>query len=291
MNFQRLKKSLLFRIAPYIKNDATYIKWRWKAYMDYPLNLDDPQSFNEKLQWIKLHDRQPLYSILVDKYEVKQYVVNIIGEEHIIPTLRVYNRVEDIDFDELPEQFVLKCTHDSGGIVICKDKSLLDRDAAIRKLQYGLKKNYYFQNREWPYKNVQPRIIAEQYMNNNGLDLDDYKVHNFNGVPKVILVCSDRYKESGLTEDFYSCEWHHLDVSRPGLQQSKEIQEKPVELDEILKLSMKLSKGIPFVRTDFYIINHKVYFGEMTFFPACGMKPFEPREWDYKLGSYLTLPK
>ncbi len=291
MNCKRLKQSLLFRIAPYIKDDATYIKWRWKVYMDYPLNLADPQSFNEKLQWLKLHDRQPIYSKLVDKYEVKQYVADIIGEKHIIPTIGVYDRVEDIEFEALPRQFVIKCTHDSGGIIICKDKTLLDRDAAIRKLQYGLKKNYYYQNREWPYKNVKPRIIAEQFMNNDGQDLDDYKIHNFNGEPKVILVCSDRYKESGLTEDFYSCEWQHLDVSRPGLRYSEEVQEKPEELDEMLELAKKLSKDIPFVRTDFYIINHQVYFGEMTFFPACGMKPFVPREWDYKLGSYIQLPR
>lgn len=289
MNYQRLKRSLLFHLAPYIKNDVTYIKWRWKVYMDYPLNLEDPNTFNEKLQWIKLHDRQPIYSKLVDKYEVKQYVADIIGEEHIIPTIGVYDRVEDIDFEALPQQFVLKCTHDSGGIVICKDKSLLDHDAAIRKLQYGLKKNYYYQNREWPYKNVKPRIIAEQYMDNDGQELDDYKVHNFNGEPKVVLVCSDRYKESGLAEDFYSCEWEHLDISRPGLRHSAEVQEKPAELDEMLDLAKKLSVGIPFVRTDFYIINHQVYFGEMTFFPACGMKPFVPREWDYKLGSFIML--
>ena len=291
MNCQRLKKSLLFRFAAYIKDDETYIKWRWKAYMDYPLNLEEPQSFNEKLQWIKLHDRQPIYSKMVDKYEAKQYVASIIGEEHIIPTIGVYDHVEDINFDALPQQFVLKCTHDSGGIVICKDKSTFDRDAAIRKLQRGLKKNYYYQNREWPYKNVKPRIIAEQYMDNDGQELNDYKVHNFNGEPKVILVCSDRYKESGLAEDFYSCDWQHLDLSRPGLQHSKEVQEKPAELGEMLELAKKLSKDIPFVRTDFYIINHVVYFGEMTFFPACGMKPFVPREWDYKLGSYITLPK
>jgi hypothetical protein len=291
MNYQRLKRSLLFRLAPYIKDDVTYIKWRWKAYMDYPLNLEDPKTFNEKLQWIKLHDRQPIYSKLVDKYEVKQYVADIIGEEHIIPTIGVYDRVEDIDFEALPQQFVLKCTHDSGGIVICKDKSLLDHDAAIRKLQHGLKKNYYYQNREWPYKNVKPRIIAEQYMDNDGQELDDYKVHNFNGEPKVVLVCSDRYKKSGLAEDFYSCEWEHLDISRPGLRHSAEVQEKPAELDEMLDLAKKLSVGIPFVRTDFYIINHQVYFGEMTFFPACGMKPFVPREWDYKFGSYIMLPK
>ena len=289
MNYQRLKRSLLFRLAPYIKDDVTYIKWRWKAYMDYPLNLEDPKTFNEKLQWIKLHDRQPIYSKLVDKYEVKQYVADIIGEEHIIPTIGVYDRVEDIDFEALPQQFVLKCTHDSGGIVICKDKSLLDHDAAIRKLQHGLKKNYYYQNREWPYKNVKPRIIAEQYMDNDGQELDDYKVHNFNGEPKVVLVCSDRYKISGLAEDFYSCEWEHLDISRPGLRHSAEVQKKPAELDEMLNLAKKLSVGIPFVRTDFYIINHQVYFGEMTFFPACGMKPFVPREWDYKLGSFIML--
>lgn len=287
----KLKRSLIYRIAPFIKDDAKYIKMRWDAYMDYSLHLDEPQTFNEKLQWLKLHDRCPQYTQMVDKAEVKKYVAAMVGEEHIIPTLAVYDRAEDIDFDALPNQFVLKCTHDSGGIVICRDKTALDKDEAVRKLNHGLRKNYYYQNREWPYKNVVPRIIAEQYMTNGDEDeLTDYKIHNFNGVPKVVLVCKDRYRASELTEDFFSCTWQHLDIARPNHRHADKVPERPEELDEMLDIAIRLSRDIPFVRTDFYVINHKVYFGEMTFFPACGMNPFVPREWDYILGTYLTLP-
>jgi len=289
--WQRLKRSFVFRIAPFIKDDVKYLRMRWKVYMDYPLNLEQPQTFNEKLQWLKLYDRRPEYSIMVDKVEAKKYVANIIGEEHIIPTLAVYEKAEDIDFDALPNQFVLKCSHDSGGIVVCKDKTILDRKAAVEKLKRGLKKNYYYQNREWPYKNVRPRIIAEQYMTNEGeSELTDYKVHNFNGTPKVILVCQDRYKETGLTEDFFSLNWEHLEVARPGHSNADTIPEKPEKLKEMLALSERLAKDIPFIRTDFYTINHKVYFGELTFFPACGMNPFVPAEWDKIFGDWLILP-
>jgi len=257
----------------------------------YKLNLDNPQTFNEKLQWLKLHNRRPEYTQMVDKVEAKKFVADIIGEDHIIPTLAVYNRVEDIDFDALPDKFVLKCTHDSGGIVVCKDKSKLDKKAALVKLKRGLSRNYYYQNREWPYKNVKPRIIAEQYMSNGGEEeLVDYKVHNFNGTPEVILVCRDRYKETGLTEDFFSRQWEHLDISRPDHPQAAKLASRPRELEEMLRLSEMLSKDIPFVRTDFYTIDNKVYFGELTFFPSSGMKSFIPEEWDKTFGDWIKLP-
>ncbi len=273
-------------------SDRSFIEKLYYNRLGVKLNLDNPQTFNEKLQWLKLYDRRSEYTPMVDKKEAKDYVANIIGKDYIIPTLAVYNHAEEIDFDALPNQFVLKCTHDSGGIVICKDKLSLNREAAIAKLRKGLKQNYYFQNREWPYKNVKPRIIAEQFMaNQNGGDLIDYKIHNFNGKPELILVCCDRYKQTGLTEDFYSCQWEHLPLSRPNHPQASAPMERPEELDLMLQLSRKLSEGIPFVRTDFYIIDHKVYFGELTFFPSSGMKAFVPNEWDFRLGTLLELPK
>lgn len=271
-------------------SDKTFLKLLFPLRTGYRLRLDNPRTFNEKLQWLKLYDRRPEYTQMVDKYEAKKYVAGIIGEEHIIPTLAVYDRAEEIDFDALPNQFVLKCTHDSGGIVICKDKSKLDRDAAIKKLSNGLKMNYFYQNREWAYKDVKPRIIAEQYMTNSGEELEDYKVHNFNGTPKFILHCCNRYKKTGLTEDFYSCDWDHLDVKRPDHENALKSAECPKELDEMLRLSELLAKDIPFVRTDFYTIDHKVYFGELTFFPASGMKAFIPEEWDEIFGEWLKIP-
>lgn len=271
-------------------SDKTFLKLLFPLRTGYKLNLENPRTFNEKLQWLKLYDRKPEYTKMVDKYEAKKYVASIIGEEHIIPTLAVYDRAEDIDFDALPNQFVLKCTHDSGGIIICKDKSKLDREAAIKKLSHGLKKNYFYQNREWAYKNVKPRIIAEQYMTNSGKELEDYKVHNFNGTPKVILHCRNRYKETGLTEDFYNRDWEHLDVKRPDHENASKSAERPKELDEMLRLSEQLAKDITFVRSDFYTIDHKVYFGELTFFPASGMKAFIPEKWDEIFGEWLKIP-
>lgn len=284
-------------VHKYIKNNAHFLSDKCyltllyiASFRKFP-NWKNPQTFNEKLQWLKLYNRNPLYSTLVDKYEVKRYVAKKIGEEYIIPTLGVWDSFEDIDFNSLPNQFVLKCTHDSGGLVIVKDKSNLDVNAAKEKIEKSLKRNFFWQGREWPYKNVKPRIIAEKYMSDiDDTQLTDYKVHNFNGIPKVILVCRDRYSESGLTEDFYNVKWEHLDITRPGHAQSLTITECPKELDEILRLSKLLAKDIPFVRSDFYIINGKEYFGELTFFPASGMKPFEPKEWDYKLGSWIELP-
>lgn len=292
MNCRRLKRSILYRIAPFIKDDAKFLKMKWKLYMDYPLDLDNPQTFNEKLQWQKLHDRKPEYIKMVDKYEAKYYVASIIGEEHIIPTLGVYDKVEDIDFDALPNQFVLKCTHDSGGIVICNDKSKLNRETACDKLRKGLKANFYYQNREWPYKGVKPRIIAEKYMvDESGYELKDYKWFCFNGEPKALFIASDRGNPSEETKfDFFDMDFNHLPFTNGHPNANRKIN-KPVGFEKMKELAAKLSKDLMQARIDFYDINGKIYFGEITFFHWSGMKPFVPREWDYKLGSYLTLPK
>jgi len=259
--------------------------------MGRKLNLNNPQTFNEKLQWLKLHDRRPEYTQMVDKYAAKEVVTAIIGKEYIIPTLGVWNNADEIDFSSLPNRFILKCTHNSGSIVICKDKSTFDIQNAKDILHKGLKWNYYGHFREWPYKDVPPRIIAEKYMEDNSNDdLPDYKIHCFNGVPKLILVCRDRFHSSGLTEDFFSTTWKHLPIKRPKHPNSEVELKCPPELDLMLHLAKKLSRGIPFIRTDFYIVNHHVYFGELTFFPATGCERFTPDEFDKVFGSWIQLP-
>ena len=280
----------LHKLAFLFKNDKFYLQLAYRVKFGKELNLDNPKTFNEKLQWLKLYDRRPEYTTMVDKYAVKDYVAKKIGDEYIIPTLGVWDRVEDIDFNSLPQQFVLKVTHDSGGLVICKDKMKLDIEKAKRKLNRSLKKDYFIASREWPYKDVPHRIIAEKYMSDNGAELADFKIHNFNGIPKIILVCRDRYSKTGLKEDFFNERWEHLDLSRPNCQHSEIEEPAPKELNEMLFLAKTLSKDIPFVRTDFYIIDHHVYFGEITFFPSSGLKPFEPDHWDSTLGSWIDLP-
>ena len=273
-------------------SDEQYLKRKYRAMLGKELNLDNPRCFNEKMQWLKLYDRRPEYTMMVDKYKVKEYVAGIIGEKHIIPTLGVWDNPDEIDFDTLPEKFVLKCNHNSGlGMYICRDKSNMDISRIKGNLKKGLKEDYFLTGREWPYKNVPRKIIAEKYMSDGDNGLIDYKVHNFNGVPKLILVCKDRFKNSGLTEDFFSTKWEHLNVKRPHRELSEQPIARPGELEKILDFSARLSQNIPFVRTDFYIINHQVYFSELTFYPASGFEMFDPDEWDYKMGEWLVLPK
>lgn len=271
-------------------SDQNYLKLRYFCIFNKKLNFENPKNFNEKLQYLKLNDRNLEYVKLVDKYEVKKIVASTIGEEYIIPTLGVWEKFDQIDFETLPDQFVLKCTHDSGGNVVCKDKSTFNKEKAKKKIEKCLARNFYYPTREWPYKNVHPRIIAEKYLENSETrSLDDYKVHNFNGEPKIILVCKDRYEKTGLTEDFYSLNWEHLDIKRPGASFSKIQIEKPEKLEEMLEISRRLSEGIPFLRTDFYIVDHRLYIGELTFFPASGFSKFHPQKWDVIFGEWLKL--
>ena len=288
------KPSLLFTAIVqklwFLFPDKPYLQILFYLRMGKRLDLKNPQSFNEKLQWLKLYDRKPEYTQMVDKYAVKDYVANIIGKEYIIPTLGVWDRPEDIDFDSLPNQFVLKTTHGGGGggVVICKNKDCFDKVAAIKKLKRSMKQNIYNKLREWPYKNVQKRVIAEKYLSNTEGELDDYKIHNFNGVPKFILLCRDRFSEKGMSDDFYSEKWEHLDVKRPG-KDNPDKHEKPKTLEEMLFLAKKISEELRFSRTDFYTVNDKVYFGEITFYPASGMFKFEPEKYDILFGSWLNL--
>lgn len=270
-------------------SDERFLKKEYYLAMGKTLNLNTPKTFNEKLQWLKLYNREPQYTMMVDKYAVKQYVANKIGSQYIIPTLGVWNHFDEIDFDELPNQFVLKCTHDSGGIVICKDKLNLDKRAAKQKLEYYLKRKYYYVHREWPYKNVKPRIIAEKYMSNdNGEDLNDYKLMCFNGQVKATFVCSDCFSEDGLKVTFYDTNWKRMPFERHYPASKTDIA-RPKTYDEMLILAEKLAFKIPFVRVDFYEVHGRVYFGELTFFPGSGYEEFTPEEWDKKLGDWINL--
>jgi hypothetical protein len=268
--------------------DDKYLKKKYKLVMGTELNLDNPKTFNEKLQWLKLHDRKPVYTTMVDKYEAKKYVGNIIGEEYIIPTLGVWDTFEDVDFNKLPEQFVLKCTHDSGGLVICKDKLSLDMEAAHKKINRCLKRNYYYHGREWPYKNVKPRIIAEKYMTDeSGVELKDYKIFNFNGEPKMIQVDYNRFVKH--KRNLYTTDWEYIDAAIKYPTDASVDIKKPEKLDEMLELAKILSAGIPHVRTDFYSINDKIYFGELTFYHESGMGKFDPEQFGVDMGSWIKL--
>ena len=272
--------------------DKPYIKVKYRASMGEKLDLENPKTFGQKLQWLKLYYRRPDYPRLVDKYEAKLAVAEIIGEEHIIPTLGVWDNVDDIDFDALPDQFVLKCTHDCGGLVICKDKSKLDIKAAKEKIRKSLKVNYYYGGREDPYKHIKPRVIAEKYMlDEKTADLRDYKFYCFDGKAKALFVAADRHIEGKeCTFDFYDINWEHLDMHQRQQNAINGI-EKPETFDKMVAIAEKLSQGMPHVRVDLYEVNGQNYFGEMTFFAGGGWVPLEPRKWEKVFGEWINLPE
>ena len=272
-------------------SDQKYIGLMFRANMGYWMDWKSPKTFNEKLQWLKVFYHNPLWTKLVDKYEVKDFVAGIIGDEYVIPTLGVWDSFDEIDFDNLPKQFVLKCTHDSGGLVICKDKSQLDMEAARKKIEKSLTFNYYWRNREWPYKHVKPRVIAEQYMEDSKTaELRDYKFFCFDGQVKVLFIASDRGKKGEEVKfDYFDENFNHLDLRQAHPMANKQI-DKPQQFDKMKELASKLSKGLPEARCDFYEVDGKIYFGEITFFHHGGNVPFHPKEWDEKMGSWIKLP-
>lgn len=283
--------SILMRFVfnfPRLFSDRRYLIILFPLCTGYKLDIDNPQTFNEKLQWLKLNYHKPEFPIMVDKVEAKKYVSKIIGEDHIIPTLAVYNNVNEIDFDSLPNQFVMKCTHDSGNLVICTDKSNINQKRIIRQFKKGLKNNYFYLGREWVYKNIVPRIIVEKYMTNNGEELNDYKIFNFGGEPKIIEVDYDRFK--GHKRQLFTLDWKRINATciYPG---GDKVISKPKQLEQMLDFAKKLSKGHPHIRTDFYIINEKVYFGELTFYHQSGFCNITPFEFDLEMGNWIQLPK
>lgn len=287
-----LGSAILTRIAP-IFPDRLYLQLRFRLEMGYRLDLDDPKTFSEKLQWLKLYNRKPEYTQMVDKVGAKEYVASIIGEEYIIPTIGVWDKFDDIDFDKLPNQFVLKTTHGGGstGVVICKNKSTFDIVAAKQKLNRSLKSDIYTRLREWPYKNVRRRIIAEKFLSDNThADLPDYKFYCFNGEPMYCQVIRGRNELE--TIDFYDMEWNHMPFVglNPVAKNGNTPVARPLHLDNMIAVCKKLAKDTPFSRIDLYVINNKEYFGEITFYPMSGLGEFRPKEWNVKLGEWIKLP-
>ena len=272
-------------------SDEKFIRKKWKSVYGTEIDLDNPKTFNEKLQWLKLHDRKPEYTTMVDKYLVKNYVAKLIGEEYIIPTLGVWDSYDEIDFDSLPEKFVLKCTHDSASVKVIKDKNKIDHTQLKKYFKRKLRCNYYYVAREWPYKNVKPRIIAEKYMEDlETKELSDYKFFCFYGKPKLFYIATERLTSSEPKFDFFDMDYNHLPFIN-GHPNAKKIPEKPDSFEMMIDFAKYLSKNIPCVRIDFYETHGKVYFGEFTFYHMGGFTPFDPEEWDERIGSMLELPK
>lgn len=273
-----------------LRADKRYLDILYRHEMGHGCDFQNPRKFSEKMQWLKLYNRDPIYTRLVDKDAAKEYVREKLGARYLIPTLGRWNRFEDINFDLLPDRFVLKCTHDSGGLIICKDKKTLDLETAKRKIEHCLKRNYYLNYREWPYKGVPRKIIAEEYLENGEEGLHDYKVWCFNGEPVYIQYITGRTGVQ-VYEGFYDLDWtlqdffyHNPIMNVPA--------GKPKRLPEMIDACRTLAKGHPFVRCDFYVLeDESLRFGEMTFFPMSGMERWHPEYMDEILGEMITLPK
>ena len=279
MTLTKLLRGIWHRVG-LIFGDEIYVRVEYFIVFGKRLRLKNPQTYSEKLQWLKLHEGDPIYTRMVDKAEAKKYVTEIIGEEYIIPTYGVWNHFDEIDFDKLPDQFVLKTTHDSGGVI---------KNAAKVKLEKSLKNDYYYTSKEWPYKNVVPRIIAEKYMEDESGELCDYKLFCFDGKMKALFIATDRFTSGEETKfDFFDENFNHLPFTNGHPNATKPIK-KPESFQQMKDLAEKLSQKIPHVRVDFYCTNGKIYFGELTFFHWGGFKRFEPEEWDFKFGEWFKL--
>lgn len=265
--------------------DKLYLRILYRAKLGYPLNLKNPKRYTEKLNWLKLYNRNDQYTKLVDKYEVRKHVAETVGEEYLIPLLGCYSSFEEIDFEQLPDQFVLKCTHGSHCSIFCNDKSKFDRILAQKKFVKWMNHNWYYYAREWPYKNVKPRIICESFLSVNGRVPEDYKVYCFHGVPKFIEIVYDRFETAKF--HYYTPEWKPFDLNVQDAVKSA--LPKPDCLDEMMVQSAKLTTDLPHGRVDWYIIHNKLYFGEITFFSAAGLMQFGEIEQELTIGSWLNL--
>lgn len=289
----RLMAGLWARIGQNVADDV-YLKWRYRFIFGERLHLDSPTGYNEKINWLKVYNRNPLYSKIVDKADVKDFVRPIIGEDKIIKTLGIWDNFDEIDFDSLPDQFVLKSTNGGGGtgVVICRDKTSFNRESAKKRIESSMHFNWRYE-REWVYRDIKPRIIAEEYMyNEDGTDLVDWKIHCFNGEPKVLFYASDRYTPGEKVKfDWYDMNLKHLPVKSKGYENANKIIEPFPEWEEMKEVARKLSKGMPYVRVDLYLINRKIYFGELTFFHDGGAVALQPKEWEHTFGSWIQLPE
>ncbi len=268
-------------------DDELYLRIFWYMRMGYNMDFENPITFNEKIQWLKLHDRRQQYTEMTDKYEVKRWVGRTIGEEYVVPAIGVYDSFDDIDTNSLPSQFVLKCTHDSGGTMICRNKRSFDWKAAQFFFQECMNRNYFYCEREWSYKNIKARILAEELLvDKDREDVLDYKFFCFDGEPKLIQV--DIERSTNHRRNLYSVDWKYIDASIGYPSAPECLIKKPGALQEMLECARKLSKGIPHVRVDMYYVNSKVYFGEMTFYHGGGYEHISPPDFEYKLGKYIT---
>lgn len=271
--------------------DRVFIKKIYMKRMGKTINLRNPKTFCEKENWLKLFDRKDIYTEMVDKYAVRKYIKEKIGEEYLVPLLGVWNNANDIDFSKLPQKFVLKCNHNSD-VIVCLDKSMLDINKTCENLNAQLEQDYYKHKREWPYKNIERKIICEKFMeNSNGERLVDYKIFCFNGEPKFIMVNSNRFGEGSVHVDMYDMEWNYMHMQDGHYPNAGDVFERPECFKEMCQIAKLLSSNIPFVRVDFNYWDNKLYFGELTFFHSAGLESFMPEEWDLTLGTWLQLPK
>lgn len=292
--FGRFCAAVWVRIG-HVFSDSVYLKVRHRLLTGKSLNLQNPVTFTEKMQWLKLYDRQPEYTNMVDKLAVKDYVANIIGKQYIIPTLGVWNDPKEIEWNKLPEQFVLKTTHGGGslGVVVCKNKNTLDRKMAVDKLKKSLKTDAYRIQTEWPYKNVPRLVFAEQFIaphtpSNESQGLQDYKFFCFNGEPHYCQVIGGR--DTKMCIDFFDKDWNHQPFHEPRNYPFADIEpEKPKHLDKMWNLARQLAGNRAFSRIDFYEVDDNIYFGEITFFPTSGIGGFKPQEYDRVFGDLINL--
>ena len=279
----KIGKSL--RIIP----DEIYLKLFYWYKFKKKLDLSAPKTFTEKIQWIKLFDRNPLYVRLADKIEAKAYVSEKIGSEYVVPTIGVWNSFSEIPFEELPDSFVIKCTHDSGSVVLCNDKSKLNYENARKEIDRCLKHNYFYSGREWAYKSIVPRVYAEQYLvDDNYREIRDYKFFCFNGIPKLMFIATNRQSNAETCFDFYDMEGNYLNI-RNGHPNASKKPELPLNFDKMKTLASVLSEGIRQVRVDFYEVNGQIFFGEFTFYHFSGLTKFIPDDWDSTIGSWVEL--
>ncbi len=279
--------------------DEEYLKRLYKTKVGKELDLENPQTFTEKLNWLKIYDKNPRYTMLADKYQVREWVAETIGEEYLVPLLGVYNNADEIDFDSLPDKFVLKCTHSSGsGMCLCRDKSKLDKDDVVRRLNADLKKSYFPASREWAYKNIVPRIICEEMLECAKVDellftIVNYKLYCFNGEPKFLYVAiddTDNGRKGGTKLNILDLNWEKTPFYRTDHAPIVDEIKKPEAFDTMIDISRKLAAGFPFARVDLYYVKDKIYFSEMTFCPGAGIAPFSPPEWEREIGNWITLP-
>lgn len=280
----------LIRLSPLI-GDKLYIKLKYRLFMERKCNLKHPSLFQEKLQWIKIHDRKAIYHKMVDKIEVKEFISERVGNEYVIPTIGIWNSFDDIDFNVLPDEFIIKNSYDSGSYFICTNKSNLNKDDLSKKLNISNQKDYYIYSREWPYKGLQHRIIAEPLLHDDKCPyLRDYKFFTFNGEPKFFYVTSDRGSATGLKEDFFDINGNLMDLNQKGYYNNPKTPELPKNLEKMISFSRILAKDTYHLRVDFYEIHDRLYVGEMTFFDGGGFCPFTPEKYNKILGDWIKLP-